>query len=184
MTVDNLPIINENNNNRMSAKMLKFVDEYLVDLNAAAAALRAGYKSGCSGSENLSKPIIQQYIRLRQAVITEKTGINQEWVIERYKKLIDFNIADFCDDKGNLKPLHQIPRDKLYALTGFKNAQQILSESKDGKSITTKNILQDIKFIDKLRALDSIAKHLGFFEKDNMQQQPIIPIQINVTLED
>ena len=53
---------------RMSAKQKRFCDEYLIDLNATQAAIRAGYSKKTAramGHENLTKPYIQEYIEKR-----------------------------------------------------------------------------------------------------------------------
>lgn len=54
----------------LTAKQKRFCDEYLVDLNATQAAIRAGYsrKTAYSiGVENLKKPEIKKYIEKRMA---------------------------------------------------------------------------------------------------------------------
>ena len=59
----------------LTAKQSKFVDEYLIDLNGAAAARRAGYSERTANrmaSENLSKPDITAAIAARRAVISAK----------------------------------------------------------------------------------------------------------------
>ena len=53
----------------LTPKQRRFVDEYLIDLNATQAAIRAGYKKNTArqiGSENLSKPAIAKAISSRQ----------------------------------------------------------------------------------------------------------------------
>ena len=55
---------------KMTAKMQRFCDEYLIDLNATQAAIRAGYSKKTANriaTENLSKPVIKQYIADRMA---------------------------------------------------------------------------------------------------------------------
>jgi phage terminase small subunit len=55
---------------KMTAKQQRFCDEYLIDLNATQAAIRAGYSAktaGVIGSENLQKPYISEYIEKRMA---------------------------------------------------------------------------------------------------------------------
>ncbi len=55
---------------KMTAKQIRFCDEYLIDLNATQAAIRAGYSEKTArkiGSENLSKPDIREYIEKRLA---------------------------------------------------------------------------------------------------------------------
>lgn len=55
---------------KMTAKQMRFCDEYLIDLNATQAAIRAGYSkktAGVIGTENLQKPYIKEYIEKRLA---------------------------------------------------------------------------------------------------------------------
>ena len=52
----------------MTEKQKLFCEEYLIDLNATQAALRAGYSEKTAysiGNENLKKPEIQEYIQKR-----------------------------------------------------------------------------------------------------------------------
>lgn len=65
----------------LTAKQQRFVDEYLVDLNATQAAIRAGYSEKTAqqiGSENLSKPVIAAEVEARQAKVAEKAGLTLE----------------------------------------------------------------------------------------------------------
>lgn len=55
---------------KLTAKQQRFCDEYLIDLNATQAAIRAGYSKKTAkqiGNENLSKPDIAEYIGKRMA---------------------------------------------------------------------------------------------------------------------
>lgn len=55
---------------KMTAKQMRFCDEYLIDLNATQAAIRAGYSektAGVMAAENLKKPNIKSYIEQRMA---------------------------------------------------------------------------------------------------------------------
>lgn len=70
-------------------KQQRFIDEYLIDLNATQAAIRAGYseKTACSiGEENLRKPDIKQAIQERMAARSKNTEVTQEWVVKALKK--------------------------------------------------------------------------------------------------
>nr|DAW50964.1 MAG TPA: Terminase small subunit [Caudoviricetes sp.] len=54
----------------LTEKQKRFCDEYLIDLNATQAAIRAGYSkktANRTGSENLSKPVIKAYINAKMA---------------------------------------------------------------------------------------------------------------------
>jgi len=71
----------------LTAKQQRFVEEYLVDLNATQAAIRAGYSAktaGQIGEENLKKPEIGAAVASRQQTIAAKLEITQEKVLERF----------------------------------------------------------------------------------------------------
>lgn len=76
----------------LSAKQQRFCEEYLIDLNATQAAIRAGYSQKTANriaSENLSKLDIQEYIQERQQALSDKLNLSQEWVLERLKSISD-----------------------------------------------------------------------------------------------
>ena len=70
----------------LTAKQQRFVDEYLKDLNATQAAIRAGYSKKTAAviaAENLRKPNVQSVIEDRMSVRGQKAAITQEMVLER-----------------------------------------------------------------------------------------------------
>lgn len=65
----------------LNAKQSRFVDEYMIDLNATQAAIRAGYskKTACAiGVENLRKPLIAAEVAKRQDKLAETHGVTLE----------------------------------------------------------------------------------------------------------
>lgn len=76
----------------MTPRQSRFVQEYLVDLNATQAAIRAGYseKTAASiGFENLRKPEIASEIEQRQDKRSEKLELTQDWVIGKLIENLD-----------------------------------------------------------------------------------------------
>lgn len=70
----------------LTAKQARFVEEYLVDLNATQAAIRAGYSERTAkaiGCENLTKPDVIAAVSAAQDKRTKKVELTQEWVLER-----------------------------------------------------------------------------------------------------
>ena len=70
---------------KMTAKQMRFCDEYLIDLNATQAAIRAGYSEKTAtviGSENLTKPYIREYIDKRLAEKEEALVAKQDEVMK------------------------------------------------------------------------------------------------------
>lgn len=71
---------------KLTPKQEKFVDEYLVDLNAKQAAIRAGYSAKTAevqGSKLLRNPKVAEEVTRRRTQIKERLEINQEWVVAR-----------------------------------------------------------------------------------------------------
>jgi phage terminase small subunit len=69
----------------MTAKQMRFCDEYLIDLNATQAAIRAGYSEKSAramGAENLSKPYIKAYIAQRMAEKEAQLIASQDEVLK------------------------------------------------------------------------------------------------------
>lgn len=77
---------------KLTPKQAKFVDEYLIDLNATQAAIRAGYSkktAGQIGEQNLKKLEIQKAIQEAQSNLSERTKITQDYVLSNLKKVVD-----------------------------------------------------------------------------------------------
>jgi len=74
----------------LTAKQEMFCREYLVDLNATQAAIRAGYSSNAAseiGSENLGKPQISDRISELMAERTQRVTVSADYVLERAKMI-------------------------------------------------------------------------------------------------
>src|SRR5687767_14453823 len=89
----------------LTDKQKRFCEEYLVDLNATKAAIKAGYSEKTANriaSENLSKPDIQKYLSMRKEELSKSLQITQEMVLEGYRRLAFYDARKFYDENGNL----------------------------------------------------------------------------------
>jgi phage terminase small subunit len=85
--------------NWLTDKQARFVEEYLIDLNATQAAIRAGYSektAGAIGIENLAKPIIQQVLSLSMTARSERVKITADKVLDD----IELIKQDAMQDQG------------------------------------------------------------------------------------
>lgn len=85
---------------KLTPKQERFVTEYLVDLNATQAAIRAGYKpkaAYASGAENLKKPQIQEALTEARTKQRERTQITADRVLQELAA-VAFDNADDCND--------------------------------------------------------------------------------------
>lgn len=156
----------------MTKKQKRFVEEYLIDLNATQAAIRAGYSpdtAGSIGNENLKKPEIKAAIDKAEADRSCRTGINQDRVLREIAKLAFLNPVDVIDmDAATVRG--EANRDDTACIASVK-VKSIPTE--DGE-ITER----EVKTYDKLKALELLGKHLGMFT-DKMKIDGNIPIIIN-----
>ena len=92
---------------KLTEKQKRFVEEYLIDLNATQAAIRAGYSPNTAkdiGCENLAKPNIRACIDKEIAERSKRTGINQDRVIRELARLAFVNANDVIDmEEATLK---------------------------------------------------------------------------------
>lgn len=147
----------------LTPKQRYFCEEYLVDLNATQAAIRAGYSEKTArqtGQENLSKPDIQAYIAEGMAKRSARTEITVDRVLKEFGRLAFLDIRKAFDEHGKLKPIHEIDDDTAAAIAGLE-----VEALYEGKGADREQVghLHKIKLADKKGALDSIAKHLGMF---------------------
>ena len=83
---------------KLTPKQARFVQEYLIDLNAAQAAIRAGYSAKTArviGHENLTKPDIAAAIEKAMAERAERTRLTADWVVDELRKIAGANMADY-----------------------------------------------------------------------------------------
>ena len=138
----------------MTDKQERFCEEYMIDLNATQAAIRAGYSPKTAneqGSQLLAKLSIQNRIAQLQAEQSRRTGVSADRVVRELAKIAFVNAADLIDPKtASLKS--DVSHDDLAAVQSVK----VKTFGEDG-------LEQEVKLADKLRALDLLGKHLGMF---------------------
>lgn len=141
----------------MTNKQKNFCEEYLIDLNATQAAIRAGYspESAASiGSENMQKPDIRARIDKAIAERSKRTGANADRVIRELARVAFINANDVIDiDSATLKA--DACEDDTAAIASVK-VKTI--PTADGEGVE-----REIKLADKLKALELLGKHLGMF---------------------
>lgn len=88
---------------KLTAKQEMFCKEYLIDLNATQAAIRAGYSGKTAysiGNENLSKPDITELIQELKAHREDKLEVDAAWVLKRAMLINDKCMQE--DDNGKI----------------------------------------------------------------------------------
>lgn len=153
----------------MTAMDKRFVQEYLIDLDAKNAALRAGYKPNTaknayrwlSDGEG-SKPAVKAAIAKAEADRAARTGINQDRVLRELARVGLANISDVVDEKGMIDP--EACREDTAAIAAVKYRTGKVSEG-------------EVRMHDKVRALELMGRHLGMFT-DKIEVEGNIPVVI------
>ena len=149
----------------LTPKQANFVEEYLIDLNATQAAIRAGYSEKAAaviGFENLRKQKIHEKIQSRRKEIQESLQITQERILEEEARLAFVDVGALFDDDGELLPINKIPEDARRAIAGIEVTDRVvLGENR--KDTRIRDIKRRYKLSDKGQALGRISKHLGLY---------------------
>ena len=146
--------------NKLSSKQKAFCEEYLIDLNAVQAAIRAGYSKKTArqiGSENLSKPDVAKYIAELKAERSLLTKIDAAYVLKRHIEIDKMDFADILCDDHSFKPIKEWPIVWRQYLSGI-DLSEIWDGSGEDKKIT--GMLKKIKWPDKVRNLEMLGKHV------------------------
>lgn len=137
---------------KLTPKQQRFVDEYLVDLNATQACIRAGYSPKTAneqGTQNLAKLSIQQAIQQAMNERQNRTQINADYVLNRLVQIDQLDVLDILDSQGNFKPISEWSKEWRLNLSSF-------------EIISTPNgdIVKKIKFPDKVKNLELLGRHI------------------------
>lgn len=155
----------------LTPKQVRFCEEYLIDLNATQAAIRAGYSTdsaGSIGSENLTKPEIRARIDAAMAERSKRTGINADRVLRELGRIAFVNAKDVLN-LSTAEVRADASDDDLAVIAGVK-VKRIPGEFGEG-------VEREVRLADKLKALELCGKHLGMFaDKTDLN----IPIQVSV----
>ncbi|MEI9694560.1 terminase small subunit [Atlantibacter hermannii] len=140
----------------LTDKQDMFCREYLIDLNATQAAIRAGYSAKTAneqGAQNLAKLSIQNRISDLKAERNEQTGIDAAYVLRRLVEIDQMDVLDILTSIGELKPVSQWPKVWRTTLSGL----DVVEMSAEGN---TAALLKKIKWPDKVKNLELLGKHI------------------------
>lgn len=149
---------------KLNPKQQRFVDEYLIDLNATQAAIRAGYSPKTAtaiASENLSKPSISAAIACAMAERSKRTGITQDRILEELAKVAFIKLTDIVDDTGRIK-------------AGATDEDRACIESIKYKRTDTDTWYseeREVKASSKLKAIELLMRHTGMLDSRISKEQ-------------
>lgn len=157
----------------LTARQQVFVEEYLVDLNATQAAIRAGYSNRTAtemGYENLTKPHVAAAIAAKMAERSARVQLEADTVLRQIKSILTSDIRNYLEyGPGHvaLKPSSGLTSEQAACI-----AEVSETVSQTGNRVR-------LKFHDKLKALDMASRHLGLYA---IEKQELSVIEADTAL--
>ena len=141
---------------KLTEKQKRFADEYLIDLNATQAAIRAGYSpkwAGTNVDKLLKNTKIRAYIDKRMAEHSRRTGVTQERIIRELARIAFLDPTQLVNME-TAELLNDAAADDRAAIASVK------VKTMSGE---TEMVEREIRFADKLKALELLGKRFGMW---------------------
>ncbi len=145
---------------KLTDKQRRFCEEYLIDLNATQAAIRAGYKANRKntyeviGYQLLHKTSVSAEIKKEMAERSKRTGINQDRVIRELARIAFINPEDVINPK-DASVREGADEDDTACIQSVK-----VKVTKGNKGTITE---REVRLCDKIKAIELLGRHLGMF---------------------
>lgn len=157
---------------KLSGKQASFVAEYLIDLNATQAAIRAGYsqKTAHSIGQRLLKNVeIQSAIQKAKDSRSVRTEITADRVLQEFARIAFFDPRQLLSDDGRPKDISELDDDTAAVIAGL-DMQDVYEGFGDERQFI--GYTKKYKFAPKIQALEMLAKHTGLTGRlDEMLKQ-------------
>lgn len=136
--------------------------EYMIDFNARAAAIRAGFPPGAA-SRLMKHAPLKVHIGRQIAERSRRVGLNADRVLAELGKIAFGDMRNLFDESGRLKKPGDIDADDAAMIVGVKT-RRILEMNPDGGDPVSVEI-QEIRVVDKTSAISLAMKHLGLLNE-------------------
>jgi len=144
----------------LKGKRARFVEEYLKDLNATQAAIRAEYSAKTAYSQGqrlLTNVEVQKAIEEATKARSERTKIDSDYVLHRLAEIDRMDVLDILHDDGSLRAVRDWPPIWRQYIGGM---DVLTSITRVNDETEIENILKKIKWPDKVKNLELIGKHV------------------------
>lgn len=191
---------------KLTPKEARFVDEYLIDLNATQAAIRAGYSkrnAGKLGHQVLSRELVAKAIGVRMQKRAERVEIDQDWVLRKWIAVVQADESELmqwrigpCEKCWKGKASYDKPNPACKDCHGEGVGRLVVSDTRTlsesaralfaGLQVSKEGIRVNVH--SKEAALANIARHLGMFptkvELSGPGGAPVHTMNANMNLEE
>jgi phage terminase small subunit len=140
----------------------RFAEEYVIDYHITNAGKRAGIQGdnvNVTAWQIMQLPDVRAYVEKLQDESSERCSVSKDELLLEFKKVGFANIRDYFKDNLDYKTLDDVKNPEA-----IKSIKKKIAETESG-------VFTEVEFVlhDKLSALINMGKHIGFFERDNLQ---------------
>ncbi|MCR8844074.1 terminase small subunit [Paenibacillus sp. SC116] len=161
----------------LTAKQRRFADEYLIDLNATQAAIRAGYSANSAEQQAcrlMKHAKVREYIDDRMAEHSRRVGVNQERIIRELARIAFVNAPNIINLEDATMQADVSPDDTA----AIASVKVRMIPTQDGNGVE-----RVIRFADKIKALELLGKRFGMWEdKQKIDVQGVVHIVDDVPI--
>lgn len=165
-------------NIKLTPKQEAFCQAFIQTGNKSAA-YRMSYNCSKMKDETINNKAyvlsrrddIRTRIEQLQSVVAERNKITIDEIVSSLADMVRFDIAELYDDKGCLKPIHQIPIHARQMISEIETFEEYLGTGGDKRAVGQ---VQKVKIVRKLDAAEKLMRHLGGYQKDNAQKTSVL----------
>lgn len=149
---------------KLERRQQRFVIEYLVDLNATEAAIRAGYSRKAAKEQGYrlftkAHPILTPLLRAQRTELAEHSGITRERWLQEIQRLAFYDPRRFFDTHNNALDIPALDDDSAAAVAGFELTEEFTGKGAERVAV---GYTKKFKLANKLQALELFGQATGY----------------------
>lgn len=157
---------------KLSPLRQRFADEYLIDLNATQAYLRAGYKvnpkvASVNSSRLLANAKIQAYIQVKRQKAEAKLDTSFERVLLEFARIAFLDTRSMFDAAGMLKPIQELSDDAAHAISSIEVVEEFNGRDQGKHELV--GYVKKYRMVSKNQALENLCKMLGYYAPEKIK---------------
>lgn len=167
----------------LTPRQRAFVDDYLADEERnGSRAYRRHYRvkdarvADANAARLLATAKVANYIaaveRRRLAKAQEQADINDAWLVERWRRIIEFDVRRLFGADGKLKQISDLDDDTAFVIAAIDVSLTKLRGADQDQVV--EEVTRKFRALDKIKALEALGQHIGFYARHNAQQRPLV----------
>lgn len=173
----------------LTDRQQRFVDEYLIDLNATQAAIRAGYSARTANEQAarlLANVSVDEAVARAKAERSARIGLTADRVLQELAAIGFARMPDYAEwgdgEEMHLKPSSELNEQQAAAIVQVVETEKFVKSLDRGESLWSRE--RSIKLHDKVSTLKLLGQHIGMFsEKHEVTGKDGAPLTFTISID-